>query len=788
MVAGLVFCLCQNASAELAAVGPVDATNHFPSWYMDGNGTALELCLTSVSCVFDPAVAGNSFSVQIGFGEKAFYWSADATLSGVGAKGSISMGLVASFTGSTTDAIPADGEQIVYFQIVVGPLTGLTAGGVYTVIHPYGVLDSLVADGSGTIPVQTRIIGCASQACDFTAVLRAGIGPFLIWDRAILPAAPGGFIGNPTVSHRVTGSPFGSNIFRIDGPNAGGSGIHTKQTELFKVQGNLFTGAVPTPLVVDRATFTRPSPSAVNVLAKSAPTAVLLVSGAGITPTAMRGDGNGNFFAHIPFAGTPPDFVTVTSNTTATIQREVVDVVTIHLAEYNSDLKILTIEASSSDQVSPLTLEALGFGDLNNAGTLVVPNLLVPPKEVTVVSSAGGSDTARVTATANIKPIARNDSVPVLKNTAAVIDVLENDTAVSGDLDPTTVRVVTIPTHGTALPDPVTGNVTYTPFTDYVGKDSFKYTVDGVTVIDGVRYAGATSNVATVNITVVADETLTVTKALFTPSTSSWQISGKSTVKSGNEITLYRGTSLIDLNKIGTALVDAYGNWNFSKPNPSVGPGGETIITAKSTIGTVATFPLTINVKPVAKNDTAPVLENTAVAINVLANDTITSGNLDPTTVTIVTPPTHGTAVPNPATGEVTYTPFADYVGKDSFKYTVNGIMVIDGVPYPSLTSNAATVTISVVAGETLTVTKATYTASTKWWQISGKSTAKSYNQITLYVGSDTTGEVIGTATVNVYGNWSLSNPNSPVDPAGAGFITAQSTIGTVTSFLLTTN
>ena len=588
VVAWLVFGFCQSASAELAAKGLVDSTNGFPSWYMDENGTALELCLDPTFCVFDPIV-DTPFSTTIGFGENAFYWSADATLSGSGATGSLNMALVASFSGSTTEAIPADGEQITFFQIAVGPLTGLTAGSVYTVTHPFGVLENLVADASGNIPVQKQDIGCASQPCDFGAVLRTGIGPFLKWDPAVVPLPPTGFIGNPAVTHKVIGSPFGTNIFRIDGPNAGGTGVSFKQTDLFSVQGNLFTGTVPTPLVVDRATYTRPLPSAVNVIATSAPFAALQVSGTGITTTAMVGNGNGKFFAHIPLAGAPPAFVTVTANTTTTSKSEVVDVVTITLAEYNSDLKTLTIEASSSEQVTPPTLTAVGLGNLTG-GKLTVTGIVVPPPEVTVVSTAGGSDTTSVFVTANVNPVARNDTAVTLKNPATcLIDVLKNDTALTGALDPATVTVGTPPANGGTSVNLATGEVTYTPNPGFVGKDSFKYTVDAI--VDSTHL---TSNVATVNITVFENETLTVTKAVYTTSLKRWQISGKSTVKSGNLITLYRGTVLTEANKLGTAKVSLLGGWSFSGLNSSVDPGGATQITAKSGLGTVVSFPLTI--------------------------------------------------------------------------------------------------------------------------------------------------------------------------------------------------
>ena len=592
VVAGLVFCLYQSASADLAAVGPVDSTNHFPSWYMDENGIALGLCLDSTFCVFDPIV-GTPFSTTIGFGEKAFYWSADATLSGSGATGSLNMALVASFSGSTTEAVPADGEQITFLQIVVGPLTGLTAGSVYTVTHPFGVLENLVADGTGQIPLQKQDIGCASQPCDFTAVLRTGIGPFLRWDSSA-PAPPTGFIGNPTVTHKVIGSPFGTNIFRVDGPNAGGSGVNTKQTDLFEVQGNIFTGTLPIPLSVNRATYTRPLPPQIEIVATSSPLATLNVSWAGASAVPMTADGNGKFFAQILNPVSFPSSVTVTASepgkTNTTVVSDLADIVTITSAKFHPFVGTLTIGASSSDQVTPPTLTAVGFGNLT-AGELVFPGLTVPPAEVTVTSSAGGVTTAHVSVIA--RPLAKDDSALTLRTTDAIIDVIANDIAYpvsSGILDPATVTVVTAPTKGTITSiDASTGKVTYTPtpgsFTKPVQTDTFKYTVKDS--------FGQESNAATVTVTVAESETLTVTKALFIYHTRWWQIIGKSTVKSGNKITLYVGPDTTGA-VIGTARVNQFGGWIFSKLNCPVAPGGATSITAQSTFGTVKTFPLTI--------------------------------------------------------------------------------------------------------------------------------------------------------------------------------------------------
>ena len=76
------------------------------------------------------------------------------------------------------------------------------------------------------------------------------------------------------------------------------------------------------------------------------------------------------------------------------------------------------------------------------------------------------------------------------------------------------------------------------------------------------------------------------------------------------------------------------------------------------------------NIAPVAADDTPPALLEDAgpTGINVLANDI--DNNLDPTTVTITTPPAKGTATPNPD-GTITYLPTADANGADSFDYRV---------------------------------------------------------------------------------------------------------------------
>lgn len=74
------------------------------------------------------------------------------------------------------------------------------------------------------------------------------------------------------------------------------------------------------------------------------------------------------------------------------------------------------------------------------------------------------------------------------------------------------------------------------------------------------------------------------------------------------------------------------------------------------------------NIAPDAVDDTKSLNENSAININVLSNDIDVDG--DVLTVTSVTQPAYGTVVIN-SDGTVKYTPTADYVGNDSFTYTI---------------------------------------------------------------------------------------------------------------------
>ena len=107
-------------------------------------------------------------------------------------------------------------------------------------------------------------------------------------------------------------------------------------------------------------------------------------------------------------------------------------------------------------------------------------------------------------------------------------------------------------------------------------------------------------------------------------------------------------------------------------------PGG---LTATATV-TVTVTP--VNDPPDAVDDEAETLEDEALVVDVLANDTDPDG--DPLRIVSATAPAHGTATPG--AGGVRYAPALNYHGQDSFDYTIAD---------PGGLTDTATVTVTVL-------------------------------------------------------------------------------------------
>ncbi|WIM95009.1 Ig-like domain-containing protein [Actinoplanes oblitus] len=294
-----------------------------------------------------------------------------------------------------------------------------------------------------------------------------------------------------------------------------------------------------------------------------------------------------------------------------------------------------------------------------------------------ITDPLGLADSATVTITVrNAPPIAADDAFTALPATPANLSVLANDS------DPNTGQVITVASATTPAQGTLTlagGLLTYRANPGAAGMDGFDYVITddrGATAtahvsihINGVPAAAddAVSVPAdtAVDIAVTANDTdpesqpLRVTAA-DTPSHGATRLNPDQTVE-------YRpDPGFFGTDTFGYTIADSAGNTASAKVTVRVA-----------------------NAAPVARPDTAALLSDRSVLIDVLADDS------DPNpgqTVTVVSAgqPANGTAVL--ATGGIKYTPAPGYVGPDAFPYTIsdgNGgtatgtvtVTVSDGVP-----------------------------------------------------------------------------------------------------------
>src|SRR5215467_10784488 len=256
----LVFVLCLALGASpafaqqglgLTGVGLVNPANGYPKWYQDSNGLRLEPCLDNNPA--DPCglIAAGALPnpaapvvFPTNFPDELFYMRAVGRIAGIGGNGAFRADLIlaveGAFGGPTLTVADGNGAQITFARYRFKVNGGLVPGATYTVTAPFGTRN-FVAAATGTV-IFTSQQGCAAvpPACDFTlAMATPEVGPFLQWDPAA-SVPPAGYIGQPAIPHAIIGSPVGSNVFRISGPNVGGAGVNVVETNLFNITGKIF--------------------------------------------------------------------------------------------------------------------------------------------------------------------------------------------------------------------------------------------------------------------------------------------------------------------------------------------------------------------------------------------------------------------------------------------------------------------------------------------------------------------------------------------------------------------
>jgi FtsP/CotA-like multicopper oxidase with cupredoxin domain len=146
-----------------------------------------------------------------------------------------------------------------------------------------------------------------------------------------------------------------------------------------------------------------------------------------------------------------------------------------------------------------------------------------------------------------------------------------------------------------------------------------------------------------------------------------------------NSISVQAETITTTLN--GSLAISIDGSFIYT-PDPGLTEGIDTATyTVLDGYGGVSTATITINVetspeptneRPVVNTDDVSTLINTPIVIDVLANDSDATGGINPSSVLIKVQPINGGTVIVNTDGTVTFTPAANFVGTDVFKYVVS--------------------------------------------------------------------------------------------------------------------
>ena len=490
---GLTLSLSGSAFAQLAAVDPgpyTFATGKFPMWYQDNDLLSMELCQSRAVSSRVPATTPPAYMCTLlptpgvfddtlpmvfpdNWPDEAFWFLAETRIAN-NAAGYGMDAYVAGIEAAFASGLPADGDQQSFARIRMR--VNIPVAGTYTITHPYGVETvNVTTPGRRAINI-TKDVGIGAPG-DFTGAVNGAIGPFLRSVNGpyteVNPdnGAVETFVGDPTLTEAVTGSPFNTNFVRIQGP-AG-----TIQTTLFNLAGKVLDNRAQTPVEVNRATYRRTTSGTgnstrVEVFAGSNNGSTLcfretlaLVVGPPASPcqTSLTGDNTGLFFGQHLVTGTLPRVVVVTATNPAgttrptAVSSKLTDLVKIQTARYSWSNHSLLIEATSSDEVAVPDMVAQGYGRLSKSGTLqklTVADLTQPPATVTVKSAAGGSDTEAVVVVGTAPDTGENQAPISVADTGATsfgvpitLNLLANDNDPDGNV-PLSISALTQPAAG----------------------------------------------------------------------------------------------------------------------------------------------------------------------------------------------------------------------------------------------------------------------------------------------------------------------------------------------------
>lgn len=790
----MVLAFAVPAHAVLERVGPVTAaTGGYPAWYQDSTGLALEFCtpvnqaeLNDGWCVILPADVPTGVAPELfpsRFSEEHFYWVANAGTTAVQG----GTGLVLALEGAFSSGPVIPGDQIVFGRVRIR-IASVPASGDYKVYTPFGDFDfpGLVA---GTRFFFTTDIGITCGA-DFGCALNSAIGPFLLpsatsggvevppipdlvkgsgvdpwYDAApattLYPGTGKKYITDPARQGPVTGSPlppfvgndgvtYDHNRFRIEGPG----GLVVVDEPKFFLAGRVMAGPIPGRVTVNRASYAQTATATkLDVFATAFPTAQGRLPAGPLLPSSSPDLG----FYPAPCA-TDPVTGAVTGPPTGT------GLVYFQMFKGGTNWWGQTAPAVIPPQVCVQDLNAR-----NAAGQLVPAYFLgdvTDEVDLTVAdwdpANAGGTFTVAATSSDQV-----NQPALTVAGFGA-IDPITHQFQVS-DLAAPPDKVSVVSTRGgVATLDVRTGvGIPVSPTTPMANADSVTTNED----------------TPALNIPVLSNDTLA---GLPLPAGATVAISAQGRLGSA---------SLNPLSGVNATI-------NYT---PNLNANGTDIVGYTVTVGgftsnegylTIIITP--VNDAPTAVNDTGGAPNNKPVTINVLANDTDPDGAADlasglaaaviqslptPAGATLTCNGGAAVVVGQPsavcAGGSITFTPTT--LGTFTFTYRARDAA-------GALSTNTATVSMTVNAVEAIVVTKSIFTGKTWRWTVAGTDSVLGGQTLTIKYDITTpptykvngvctamtaaTNPVIGTAVVDALGNWNydvLGTSAGTTNPTNTG-------------------
>ncbi|MDO0972856.1 beta strand repeat-containing protein, partial [Mycolicibacterium frederiksbergense] len=311
------------------------------------------------------------------------------------------------------------------------------------------------------------------------------------------------------------------------------------------------------------------------------------------------------------------------------------------------------------------------------------------------------------------------------------------------------------------------GTFTYTPTANFNGVDWFSYTVS-----DGVLSSAPALVVVLVDpvndVPVAGNDSYTVNE----DST----LAGNVLSNDSDAESLSLTATLVSGPTHGTLTLYPNGSFTYT-PAPNYKGADSFTYTASdgTAISSVAVVSISVapdNKVPVANADSYTGDEDSALAGNVLSNDTDADGNT--LTATLVNGPANGTLTLN-GDGTFTYTPVLNYNGADSFTYTASDGTATSSVATVSITVSAVN-DVPVAVGDSFTTDEDTALTG----NVLTNDTDAEGNTLTATLVN---GPANGTLTLNLDGSFTYT---PAADFNGADSFTYTASDGTATSSVAT--